>query len=296
MNGLTEDTSNGSPLGDMAGCLSAGEYCDSMVEYLRESHQLISRLLEAADFDGDVPYVFGHPDVVGAEVMVQNEAALLLYKAQIHLTVVLRAHRSSNLHSLAVHARVILECAGQIHARAKMVHGSSPEALANVLNAHEYDFMDTFRRVFRGSIPQEELLETVIAARSRIGDSDTAPPSRVRVSDRVAHLPGGGGWHQFLSERFCGDRTEPLSCPSMLGGVVPSDTEADRMAIAFLLDYLAQQTILMIFSYGVVVIGVTGDSRPFDDASDLLDRMKADAAPFRAWLASQHDSEVQQQC
>ena len=39
--------------------------------------------------------------------------ALLLCKARIHTVAVLRANETSNLHSLAVQMRPVLECAGQ---------------------------------------------------------------------------------------------------------------------------------------------------------------------------------------
>ena len=211
MNNQTEDMASETAIADMSGRPSAGGHCDSMVEYLREAHRMVSRLLQEADFNDVFPFVFGHPSVVGDAVVVQNELALLLYKAQMHLTAVVRASRGGN----------------------------------------------------------------------------SGLPSRVRISDRVAHLPGGVDWHRFLSERFCGGRATPLSEPSMFGGVVSSNTEADRLAVAFLLDYLTQQTILMIFSYGFVLIGVNGDPQPCEDASELLDRMNADAAGFRAWLAQQ---------
>ena len=40
--------------------------------------------------------------------------ALLLRKARIHTVAVLRANETSNLHSLAVQMRPVLECAGQV--------------------------------------------------------------------------------------------------------------------------------------------------------------------------------------
>ena len=287
MNNQTEDMASETAIADMSGRPSAGGHCDSMVEYLREAHRMVSRLLQEADFNDAFPFVFGHPSVVGDAVVVQNELALLLYKAQMHLTAVIRASRGGNLHSMAVHARVILEAAGQIQAKAEVVCVGSPNALTRALNASEYDFLDTIRRMSRGSVDEDGLHGMIVEARNGIGDRNSGLPSRVRISDRVAHLPGGGDWHRFLSERFCGGRATPLSKPSMFGGVVSSNTEADRWAVAFLFDYLTQQTILMIFSYGFVLIGVNGDPQPFDDASELLDRMKADAAGFRAWLAQQ---------
>ena len=117
-----------------------GDYRDSMVEHLRESHRTIASLLAEVDFEDSFPFVFGHPDIDGAGVQVQNELALLLRKAQMHITAVIRANRSDNLHSVAVHARVILECAAQVQFKAHAACEGSPGAMARVLNAGEYDF------------------------------------------------------------------------------------------------------------------------------------------------------------
>ena len=43
-----------------------------------------------------------------------NECLLLTTKAFLHLKAIKLANQTNNLHSLAVHARVVLECAGQI--------------------------------------------------------------------------------------------------------------------------------------------------------------------------------------
>ena len=61
-------------------------------------------------------------------------------------------------------------------------------------------------------------------------------------------------------------------------------TEADRLAIALLLDYLTEQAMCMLFSYGFLLIGINGDERPFEHTSELLGRMRADAAQFRDLL------------
>ena len=47
-------------------------------------------------------------------VSVRILCRLLLRKARIHASAVLRANESNNLHSLAVQMRPVLECAGQV--------------------------------------------------------------------------------------------------------------------------------------------------------------------------------------
>ena len=252
-----------------------------MVEYLRESHRMIAHLLGEADFNDAFPFVFGRPDADNAEVQVRNQFALLLRKAQMHITAAIRANRNDNLHSMAVHARVILECAAQLQFMAHAANEGSPSALARVWNASEYDFRDTMVRMSRGTIDEDDLQEMIVDAREGVGDYRRTRPRRVWVSDGMAYLSGGREWYKHLSERFCSGRTSSLSGPSMFGGVVSSNTEADSLAIALLLEYLTEQTILMLFSYGFLLIPINGDQQPFDKTSDLLGRMRADAAAFR---------------
>ena len=49
-----------------------------------------------------------------AEQFFSHNCALLLTKAYFHLLAVHHANHTSNLHSVAIHTRVVLECAGQI--------------------------------------------------------------------------------------------------------------------------------------------------------------------------------------
>ena len=257
-----------------------------MVEYLRECHGTIASLLAEADFDDAFPFVFGHPGVDNAEVQVRNELALLLRKVQMHLTAVIRANRSDNLHSVAVHARVILECAAQVQFKAHAAH-EGLNALKRVLNAGEYDFRDAMLRMSRGSVDEDELQEMIIDAREGIGNHETTRPRRVTINDRIAYLSSGREWYAHLSNCFCGGQTGSLSGLSMFGGVMSSGTAADRLAIAVLLDYLAGQTILMLVSYGFLLIAANGDQQPFEDMLELSQRKSAET---EAW----HDTARQE--
>ena len=91
--------------------------------------------------------------------------ALLLRKARIHTDVVLRANESSNLHSLAVQMRPVLECAGQvvflfrttmIAPGLSMEPERAEEVVGNRLNADHYQ---TLLARTRGKISPEELRE-----------------------------------------------------------------------------------------------------------------------------------------
>ena len=264
------------------GNVAADEHRRMMVEFLREVHQEIKRLLDDADFEDEFPYVFGHPGTETAELAGHAMLALLLRKAQMHITVVIHADRNENLQSMAVQIRVILECAAWFAMQAQTAFEGSPEALARVLNADEYDFQDATLRLLRGSISRDELRESIIHARTGIGDDSVAPPRRVTIADRLQYLRGGKEMYDFISTHFAGDRVKSLSGPSLLGGVLSVGTEADRLAMALFLDHLVEQCAIMLLNYGFLLIPINGDSDPFDSASALLKRVRADAGPFRS--------------
>ena len=96
-------------------------YRKTMASYLSESHEMIRDLLSDANFEEAFPHVFGLPDKEHPEVAVRNEYGLLLRKAQLHIVAVQRANESNNLHSMAIHMRIVLECAAQVISMADSV-------------------------------------------------------------------------------------------------------------------------------------------------------------------------------
>lgn len=261
-----------------------------MIEFLRESHHEIARLLGDADFENEFPFVIGNPAAEGAELAVHSTLALLLRKAQMHLTAVIHANRNENLHSMAVHTRVILECAAWIAMHAHTAYEGTPQALSRILNADEYDHHDAMLRAFGGRISRDELHEAVIHARTGIGDGSAAHPRRVTIADRLRYLDGGKEWYDFLSTHFAGRNTDFLSGPTMLGGVLSAGASADRLAVAVLLDYLAEQCAVMLFNYGFVLIAINGDREPFESATALLARVREDAGRFRSFMREREDT------
>ena len=59
---------------------------------------------------------------------------------QLHVTSALMARKRSNVHSLAVHMRVVLECAAQIVSTAQGAYEGTPKALAGYVNRFEREF------------------------------------------------------------------------------------------------------------------------------------------------------------
>lgn len=270
--------------------VTAGSHRSVMIECLRESHREITRILEDADFENEFPFVFGAPEAGNGEVAVHAKLAWLLRKAQMHITVVIHANRKENLHSMAVHIRVILECTAWIAMHAHAVYEGSPKARGRILNADEYDHHDAMLRALRGRISRDELHESVILARTAMGDDNPAHPRTVTIADRLDYLAGGKEWYDFLSTHFVGEKTDSLPGPSMLGGVVSAGAETDRLAIAVLLDFLAELCARMLLDFGFVLIAINSDDEPFESAQAQLTRVKEDCRRFREFIREQEDA------
>ena len=140
--------------------------------------------------------------------------ALLLRKARIHTVAVLRANETSNLHSLAVQMRPILECAGQvvfffqntiIAPNLLMTPDRATEVVGHRLNADHYQ---TLRRRTKGTINREELFEIEVEAQEAAAAFVGAnKPKRrkgrsLHQADKVATLAGGREWYDYLSQHF----------------------------------------------------------------------------------------------
>ena len=262
------------------------DYRKTMVCYLVEASRMIQQWLVGADFEEAFPHIFGHPQEADVEVFVRNQWGLLLRKAQLHLVAVLRAHKSNNLHSLAVHMRVVLECAAHVLSTAHAASKGTPKDFAQVLNRTEYDFQDAVIRLSRGSMGYVPIQKMIISAREGIGQSRTKPPINVKLADRISVLAGGSEWYEHLSEFFCHSDASVLTGASFCGGVMSMNAEADELAFAVFLNYLTEQVICMLFGYGFLLIEENGDTQPFDEAHLLLKRMKVAARHFRK--ASRH--------
>ena len=140
--------------------------------------------------------------------------ALLLRKARIHTDAVLRANKSSNLCSLAVQMRPVLECAGQvvfffhntmIAPNRLMEPERAAEVVGNRLNADHYQ---TLRTRTKGKVSPEELREVEAQAQEAAAAFFGAPKPkrrkgrRLNQADKVATLEKGREWYGYLSDHF----------------------------------------------------------------------------------------------
>ncbi len=257
------------------------DFRNIMVRFLVEAHRMIQRWLAEADFEEAFPHIFGHPHEENVTVSARNEWGLLLRKGELHVSAVLRAHNSSNLHSLAVHMRNVLECAAQVLSTAHEEGQGTAREFARILNRSEYEFQDIVARLSQGSIDCEQIQDMIIHARARIKQSGTKRPKKVNVADKISILPDSIEWYDFLSVFFCHSDASVLTGDSFCGGVVSIDKEADEVAFAVFLDYLTEQVISMLFGYGFLLIAENGDSQPFDEAHLFLKRKRASARQFR---------------
>ena len=86
-----------------------------MAELLAKAVDVTRKLERRLDVTGGWPEATARIDLdADPAAVVRIMGALLLRKAHVHTIAVLRANESSNLHSLAVQMRPVLECAGQV--------------------------------------------------------------------------------------------------------------------------------------------------------------------------------------
>ncbi len=170
--------------------------------------------------------------------------SLLVQKANLHILAVLLANRHSNIHSMAIHMRIVLECAGQV-ANSVNTLFTRPVPKGNpLLTQANYDFFDTMIRLFHRHYSSDDLNDLI-----RQVDPEHGKPRRTRkltYSDRVKYLMGGQEWYSYLSDRFVHTEAAHLVGISYHGGVQSSNLPEDHLAFACLLDYLGRQTIYML--------------------------------------------------
>ena len=202
---------------------------------------------ERIDLDGDPwPYY-------------RISCALLLRKAWLHAVAVLRANETSNMHSLAVQMRPVLECVGQVvfifhNLMVAPKLATDPKRAANAI--HDYWNADYYRTVMnatKGESGHNELLREIWKLEDDAAVSVGAIPrphakkrkgGGLRHTDKVATLSGGIRWYNHLSEYFCHGRGD-LREASWQGGVVWTATVQDEFAFASFMHYLAEQVAIM---------------------------------------------------
>ena len=186
-----------------------------MADLLTKAVVTTRKLEESLDVVGGWSEATAEIDVdADPAATLRIQGALLLRKARIHTLATLRANESSNLHSLAVQMRPVLECAGQVVFTFRnayiapdllMSREKALETLTKRLNA---DFYQTLRSRTKGAVSAEELRGMAAEAEAEAAASFGETPLQEQKawnfhqSDKVASLEGGQEWYAYLSERF----------------------------------------------------------------------------------------------
>lgn len=268
------------------------------IEETGEIEQQLDIELEGGEARSLVEILLGETqeDLASAKLFFETDPAnvyrltctLLLRKARIHSLAVFRANETNNVHSLAVQARPVLECAGQvvfishhlfIAPDLQMDREGAIGMVASYVNA---DFYQTFIRATKGNLGHEELLQIISEAEESAAMSfgmDKPVESKgkpLRRSDKVAMLPGGKNWYGYLSDYFCHGEAN-WTGPSWQGGVGSMDLTHELTCMGLML-YLVDQVALMnAYASLCPVAGDAADGRA-DAALARLRKVRADSA------------------
>ncbi len=241
------------PLGvDVARCRA------SMAKLLTKTVEMTCKLERRLDVTGGWREAIAEIDIdADPAATLRIVGALLLRKARIHTVAVLRANETSNLHSLAVQMRPVLECAGQvvfffqnaiIAPNVLMPPERAAEEFGHRVNVDHYQMLS---RRTKGKVSAEELREVEAQAQEAAAASVGATKPKRRKgrrftnADKVATLAKGPEWYGYLSEHFSHGRVEDWRGLSWRGGVISIDTVEDEFAFLGLMSYLVDQVALM---------------------------------------------------
>lgn len=263
----------------------------ALVDRLQEVQGLLQRTLAEVDFDEFSSDDLGQVGDEDAGRFVVYFEGLGLQKAGIHIAAVLRANEQNNVHSLGVHARVLIECAAEVALTGHVAVDRTPRALERVLNAKEFDTHQLLRRITRGQISSEELEASTTRAREGIGLFDGKQPRGTTIADRVSVLTEGKVWYDYLSRGFCDSGVDALRKSPGSGGVLPAPEWQFDLAFAVILNCAITYVCQMLLVYGVLRLQTGAGSELFDAASSLFDRVRESAAPVRSWHRGMRDDD-----
>ena len=242
-----------------------------MAKLLTEAVEITRKLEQRMDVTGGWREATAEIDLeADPSATLRIPGALLLRKARVHTVAVLRANETSNLHSLAVQMRPVLECAGQVvfifynTIIAPDLLMSREKAIATYGNRLNADFYQTFRRVTRGQISREKLREIATQAQAAAAASvGAAKPKRQKSwslyqADKVANLAKGDEWYDYLSDHFTHGKSADWKGLSWRGGVMSINKVEDEFAFLGLMSYLVDQVALM--NAAAALCPVAGDA------------------------------------
>ena len=254
----------------------------ALIDHFEEAQRLLQRTLAEVDYGEFWAGDFQDASDEAPERFALFIHGLCLQKAGIHIAAVLRANEQNNVHTLGVHARILIECAAELSLVGHAAVEGTPEMLNRVLNLQELDSHQLLRRITMGQISRQELEASTTRAREGIGLFDGRQPKKRTIADRVSILTQGKVWYDYLSRGFCDSSVDSLRKPPGLGGILPAPERQFDLAFAVILNCALTYVCQMLLAYGVVRINTVGGSQLFDDASALFDRTRMTAAPVRS--------------
>ncbi len=213
------------------------------------------------------------------------EDSLLITKAHIHLLTAQYANKKDNIHSLAIHLRVVLECAGQIARKVHNIASKNPNESS--IRLSEYQIVMS-RMTWH--IPNLEDKKVHLSSiRDTVADlhADFAsfmnvnvPITKWRYSETVNHLEFGNNWYNHISKYFCHSDIKDLKSTSYTGGVLTNNLPFDIYMFAFLLDYLVHQSLVMIMNSAVL----ESDDCLLNKSAKLLTKKKTKSSYYNKEL------------
>ena len=256
------------------------KYRASMARFLQLSLVAMNDIVSTVEFDEFFrPMDQGKFDEDPIKVF-RRMSNLLIAKARLHVIAALCANKSSNIHSLAVQMRPVLECAGQIVSVVKDLVGKSPGAESRIGQYFNADYYQTVIRLSKGQIDHNELLEKVNAA-NLMKKEPLRKIKKFRESEKVRDLEFGGNWYGHLSNCFYHTDLLALKNLSYFGGVSSCNTVHDEYAFAALLDYLTYQVMIMLLYAALCPDGTIQDNKNFEKVAELLREKKTVSDNFR---------------
>ena len=254
-----------------------------MANYLDQSLAITDRILSSNGFENNFNKAFEKPEEENAIESWSNMNYLLLRKAEMHIKAVLIANTDSNIHSMAVQMRIVLECAGQIIAMTEKIINKSEKNMKVFKGYINKDFFHSMIRLSKGKVDQNDLLRIL----SEIDVDHKGRNKKVggmRFSDTVKELEFGPNWYQHLSMYFYHSDLDNLKDISFYGGVGSNNSTNDILTFAFFLDYLAHQVIFMIVCVELCLDASGTNESRLCQATDLLENKKRSSDFYRKKL------------
>ena len=227
----------------MASASEVGRYRTGVANLLKKQVGVVSETERRLDIAVEGGVASWRADLEGDPTgSLRIMTALLLRKAKLHMIAMLRANERNNVHSLAVQARPVLECAGQVVLTFHhLVIAPDLSVVDRYMNADFYlAFIGSPKQ---GGISQDQLLKMISKASGMSEEEVRREDMSLKQADKVAKLEGGRDWYGYLSAYFCHGEADWRG-HSWQGGVSSMNT-VHEFTLAGMMDYLVNQVATM---------------------------------------------------